>query len=107
MTEVYGSAWYQEVRCVINPPHCIPFNQLHSLLHIFETKDSTYVEANCIRDAYADTCAYFLLSTGRIEAVMVSCPPLVAWDYNHTPKSGSSEEALMKILKNPLDWCIA
>jgi coproporphyrinogen III oxidase len=35
---------------------------------------------------------------GRIEAVMVSCPPLVAWDYNHTPMVGSSEEALMGIL---------
>lgn len=44
---------------------------------------------------------------GRIEAVMVSCPPLVAWDYNHTPREGSSEEALMGILRNPVDWCIA
>ena len=41
---------------------------------------------------------------GRIEAVMVSCPPLVAWDYNHTPAAGSSEESLMGILKNPVDW---
>ena len=45
------------------------------------------------------------LTQGRIEAVMVSCPPLVAWEYNHVPAIGSEEERLMKILKLPVDWC--
>ena len=45
-----------------------------------------------------------LVPGGRIEAVMVSCPPLVAWDYNHVPAAGSEEERLMGVLKHPLDW---
>mmetsp|Transcript_27150 Transcript_27150/g.65229 ORF Transcript_27150/g.65229 Transcript_27150/m.65229 type:complete len:438 (+) Transcript_27150:110-1423(+) len=40
----------------------------------------------------------------RVEGVMVSAPPKIAFDYNHVPKEGSEEERLVKILKNPKDW---
>lgn len=40
----------------------------------------------------------------RVEGVMVSAPPLIAWEYNHKIEEGSEEERLMKILKNPKDW---
>jgi coproporphyrinogen III oxidase len=40
----------------------------------------------------------------RVEGVMVSAPPMIAFDYKHTPKVGSEEERLLKILKNPKDW---
>ena len=40
----------------------------------------------------------------RVEGVMVSAPPLIAWEYNHAIEEGSEEERLMKILKKPIDW---
>lgn len=40
----------------------------------------------------------------RVEGVMVSAPPIIAYDYNHVPTSGSEEERLIKILKKPIDW---
>ena len=40
----------------------------------------------------------------RVEGVMVSAPPMIAYDYNHVPTSGSEEERLIKILKRPIDW---
>jgi len=40
----------------------------------------------------------------RVEGVMVSAPPQIAFDYNHVPKEGSEEERLIKILKSPIDW---
>ncbi|KAL7462296.1 hypothetical protein ACHAXS_002679 [Conticribra weissflogii] len=40
----------------------------------------------------------------RVEGVMVSAPPKIAFDYNHVPKEGSEEERLVKILKSPIDW---
>ena len=40
----------------------------------------------------------------RVEGVMVSAPPLIAWEYNHKIEEGSEEERLMKILKEPIDW---
>lgn len=40
----------------------------------------------------------------RVEGVMVSAPPVIAFDYNHVPKQGSEEERLLQVLKNPKDW---
>lgn len=40
----------------------------------------------------------------RVEGVMVSAPPLVAWEYNHQIEVGSEEERLMNILKHPISW---
>ncbi len=40
----------------------------------------------------------------RVEGVMVSAPPLIAWEYNHVVEEGSEEDRLMKILKEPTDW---
>ena len=41
----------------------------------------------------------------RVEGVMVSAPPKIAFDYNHVLEAGSEEERLVEILKNPKDWC--
>ena len=60
-----------------------------------------YIEFNMLYDRGVK---FGLTPGGRIEAVMVSCPPLVAWDYNHQTKPGSEEERLMGILKSPRDW---
>ena len=40
----------------------------------------------------------------RVEGVMVSAPPNIAFEYKHVPKAGSEEERLLKILKEPQDW---
>jgi coproporphyrinogen III oxidase len=40
----------------------------------------------------------------RVEGVMVSAPPLIAWEYNHDVEEGSEEARLMDILKQPIDW---
>ena len=60
-----------------------------------------YIEFNMLYDRGVK---FGLVPGGRVEAVMVSCPPLVAWDYNFTPPAGSEEERLSKILKQPIDW---
>lgn len=46
----------------------------------------------------------FGLSEGRVESIMVSAPPMVAWAYNHAPEEGSVEERLLEILRKPRDW---
>ena len=40
----------------------------------------------------------------RVEGVMVSAPPLIAWEYKHEIEEGSEEDRLMKVLKSPKDW---
>lgn len=40
----------------------------------------------------------------RVEGVMVSAPPLIAWEYNHEIEEGSEEAKMMEVLKTPRTW---
>jgi len=40
----------------------------------------------------------------RTEYIMVSAPPLVAYEYKHPVDPGSREDELMKVLKKPREW---
>ena len=46
----------------------------------------------------------FGLDGGRIESIMVSAPPLIAWKYNVTPQSGSPEAVMQEVLMQPREW---
>jgi hypothetical protein len=59
-----------------------------------------YLEFNLLYDRGVK----FGLDGGRIESIMVSAPPLIAWRYNVTPTEGSEEDKLLKVLRTPRDW---
>lgn len=60
-----------------------------------------YLEFNLM----SDRGVKFGLSPDSIERVMVSAPPLIAWEYGVDPPPASSEEArLLAVLKEPRDW---
>jgi coproporphyrinogen III oxidase len=40
----------------------------------------------------------------RVEGVMVSAPPEIAFEYNHQVEEGSPEETLLDALKSPQTW---
>ena len=40
----------------------------------------------------------------RVEGVMVSAPPLIAFEYNRQVDPGSREALLLEVLKDPKDW---
>ncbi|KAL3905388.1 MAG: hypothetical protein SGARI_004489 [Bacillariaceae sp.] len=40
----------------------------------------------------------------RVEGVMVSAPPVIAFEYKHKIEQGSDEERLLEVLKKPRDW---
>ncbi|KAG2435079.1 hypothetical protein HXX76_007166 [Chlamydomonas incerta] len=59
-----------------------------------------YIEFNLLYDRGIK----FGLDGGRIESIMVSAPPLIAWKYNVVPQQGSPEEEMMKVLQQPRTW---
>lgn len=59
-----------------------------------------YLEFNLLYDRGVK----FGLDGGRVESIMVSAPPMIAWDYNVVPEEGSREEYLIDVLKSPREW---
>lgn len=61
-----------------------------------------YLEFNLLYDRGVK----FGLDGGRIESIMVSAPPLIAWKYNVTPETGSPEAQMMEVLRSPRMWVV-
>lgn len=59
-----------------------------------------YLEFNLLYDRGVR----FGLDGGRIESIMVSAPPLIAWKYNVIPEIGSPEAQMMEVLQCPKVW---
>jgi coproporphyrinogen III oxidase len=48
-----------------------------------------------------------LQSGGRIESILASLPPLVAWRYDWKPEPGTPEAELYAHFLRPRDWIAA
>jgi coproporphyrinogen III oxidase len=62
-----------------------------------------YLEFNLLNDRGVR----FGLSPDAIERIMVSAPPLIAWQYKAEPEAGSPEARLVDVLRAPRSWVSA
>ncbi len=98
VTEV-GNSFLQAYIPIVEKRKELPYIQEHRDWQ--EIRRGRYVEFNLVHDKGT---LFGLKTNGRIESILMSLPPHVQWRYDHHPESGSEEEKLIDVLKNPRDW---
>ncbi len=99
-TKANGDAFLHSYLPIVERRKNEPF--MEKEIHWQEIRRGRYVEFNLIHDRGT---IFGLKSNGRTESILMSLPPRARFEYHDAPTPGSREEELVKILKNPRNWC--
>ncbi len=77
----------------------LPYTEEHKRFQ--SLRRGRYVEFNLV---YDKGTKFGFETSGRTESILMSMPPIAAWEYQHTPIAGSEEEKTLQMLKKGINW---
>ncbi|MEM0955753.1 MAG: oxygen-dependent coproporphyrinogen oxidase [Pseudomonadota bacterium] len=100
--QAVGDAYLKAYAPIIERRKDIPWGERERSFQLY--RRGRYVEFNLVYDRGT---LFGLQSDGRTEAILMSLPPLVRWEYEYQPESGSDEARLTEEFLKPRDWLAA
>jgi len=94
-----GDAYLEAYRPIVARRKAHPYGERERQFQLY--RRGRYVEFNLVYDRGT---LFGLQSDGRTEAILMSLPPLVRWEYDYRPAPGSDEARLTEHFLQPRDW---
>ena len=94
-----GDSYIPAYRPIVQRRKDIPYGERERQFQLY--RRGRYVEFNLVFDRGT---LFGLQSDGRTEAILMSLPPLVRWEYDYRPQSGTPEADLTEYYLQDRDW---
>ncbi len=94
-----GDSYIPAYRPIVQRRRQQPFSEAERQFQLY--RRGRYVEFNLVYDRGT---LFGLQSDGRTEAILMSLPPLVRWEYDYRPAPGSREAELTDYYLRDRDW---
>ncbi|MBK6962043.1 MAG: oxygen-dependent coproporphyrinogen oxidase [Gammaproteobacteria bacterium] len=94
-----GDAYITAYRPILARRKDLPHGERERQFQLY--RRGRYVEFNLVYDRGT---LFGLQTGGRTESILMSLPPLVRWDYDWQPESGTPEAELYELYLQPRDW---
>ena len=98
-TRSVGDSYLRAYRPIVQRNKHKPFGERERQFQLY--RRGRYVEFNLVFDRGT---LFGLQSGGRTEAILMSMPPLVRWEYDYQPVPGSPEAELTEYYLQQTDW---
>ncbi|HWA87569.1 MAG TPA: oxygen-dependent coproporphyrinogen oxidase [Opitutus sp.] len=99
LTRAVGDAFLPAYLPIVERRRATPYGDRERQFQLY--RRGRYVEFNLVYDRGT---LFGLQSGGRTESILMSFPPLVRWDYDFHPATGTPEADLYATYLKPRDW---